>query len=98
MAEHRFFIRGAIDVTSSPQLGARLAEPVVYGDADVLLDCSQMTAIDSSGIRVLIEANRFLEAQGRHMLIVNVNPMLRQIFDDHGLTELLQVERGLIST
>ena len=98
MAEHRFFIRGAIDVTSSPLLSARLAEPVVYGDADLLLDCSHMTFIDSTGIRVLVEANRFLEAQGRHMLIVNVNPMLRQIFDDFGLTELLQVERGLIST
>src|SRR5947209_1231892 len=97
MAEHRLFLRGEIDLASSPQLSASLAEALACGDVDVLLDCSQMTFIDSTGIHAIEDANRLLEARGRHMLVVNVSSITRQMFDFLGLTELLHVERGLIS-
>src|SRR6266513_1035978 len=97
MAEHRFFIRGEIDLASAPQLSASLAEALTSGDVDVLLDCSQMTFIDSAGIHAIEEANRVREGQGRHMLVVNASPITRQMFEFFGLNELLHVERGLIS-
>ena len=98
MAEQRVLIRGEIDPTSSPQLGASLAEAVTDGDAEVLLDCSEVTFIDSTGVYVILEAGRLLAAQGRAMLVVNVSPVVQRIFDVLGLTELLLVEPGLITS
>jgi anti-sigma B factor antagonist len=97
MAEQRVLIRGEIDPTSSAQLSASLAEAVTEGDAEVLLDCSQVTFIDSTGVYVILEADRLLAAQGREMRVVNVSPFVRRIFDVLGLTELIHLERGLIS-
>ena len=97
MAEQRVLIRGEIDPTSSPQLSASLAEAVTDGDAEVLLDCSQVTFIDSTGVYVILEADRLLAAQGREMLVVNVSPIVRRVFDLLGLAESLHIERGPIS-
>ena len=66
---------------------------VARDGAHLLIDCSRLTFIDASGIAVLLEANRELESDGRHMLIVNVQRGPRRAFEALGLTDLLRVER-----
>ena len=63
----------------------------------MLIDCAGLTFIDSTGVAVLLEANRHLEADGRHMLIVNVPQCARRVFEVLGLTDLLHYDRELAS-
>jgi anti-sigma B factor antagonist len=92
MAEFRYNLRGDIDLANAPQLRAELTEAIAQGGAHLLVDCAHLTFIDSMGITVLLEANRKLEEDGRHMLIVNVPEPTLRVFEMLGLTDLLRYD------
>jgi anti-sigma B factor antagonist len=93
MAEHRYFLRDEVDIGVAPQVRSDLMAAVAHDGAHVLIDCSQLSFIDSSGVAVLLEVNRDLEADGRHMLIVNVPEVPRRVFEVLGLSDLLRYDR-----
>src|SRR4029079_6254012 len=49
MEERRLTLRGEIDLNNAPQLRANLRREVAEHDADLLVDCGQLTFIDSHG-------------------------------------------------
>jgi anti-sigma B factor antagonist len=93
MAENRYRMSGEVDLSTAPLVRADLARLISADDAHLLIDCAQLTFIDSTGIAVLLEANQKLEADGRHMLILNVERGPRRVFEALGLTDLLRFER-----
>jgi anti-anti-sigma factor len=93
MTEYRYCLHGEIDLADAQQLRSDLQQAINTEHAHLLIDCTSLTFIDSTGIAVLLEANQKLEADGRHMLIVNVQPGPRRVFDLLGLTDLLRYER-----
>jgi anti-anti-sigma factor len=92
MSEYRYCLRGDIDIENAPQLRADLKLALARG-AHLLIDCSDLRFIDSSGVAVLLEAHAQLEADGRHMLVQNVQRGPRLILEALGLTDLLRYER-----
>src|SRR3989442_9039043 len=72
MADHRYCLRGVVDLANAAEIRAELSRMIGSGDAHLLVDCTHLTFIDSTGIAVLLEANQKLEAAGRHMLGFNV--------------------------
>jgi len=97
MAETRYSLRGDIDIVTAPLVRADLQALIARDGAHLLIDCSGLTFIDSTGVAVLLEANRDLEADGRHMLIVNAPLCARRVFEVLGLTDLLRYDRELAS-
>jgi anti-anti-sigma factor len=91
MEERRLTLRGEIDLNNAPQLRANLRREVAEHDADLLVDCGQLTFIDSHGIAVLLEAHRNLESGGRRLLLVNVADGPREVFEALGLSDLVSV-------
>jgi len=92
MSEYRFCLRGEIDIDTAPQLRVDLKRAIARG-SHLLIDCAGLRFIDSSGIAVLLEAHAELEADGRHMLIQNVQRGPRLALEALGLTDLLRYER-----
>jgi anti-sigma B factor antagonist len=90
MAERRFHLSGEVDLDTAPKLRADLALAISRDDADLLIDCTGLSFIDSAGIAVLLSAHQVLDAIGRRMAIVNVAPTPRRPFELLGLTDLLQ--------
>ena len=93
MSESRVYLRGAIGMFEAPDLQIQLEAAMAAGD-DLLVDCSELTYIDSTGIRTLLEAHQALEASGRRMLIANMNNSTRRVFDILGLTDVLRFGPG----
>jgi anti-sigma B factor antagonist len=91
MAERLFQIRGDIDVASAPGLQARLGVAVADDDADLLLDCGDVTFIDEIGISVLAAMQLTLQAEGRSLRVVNANPVTARAIGIRGLVEFLRV-------
>ena len=91
MAERLFQIRGEIDVASAPALQASLNGAVADDDADLVVDCGDVTFIDETGIAVLTAAQRRLQAEGRSLRVVNANPTTARAIDIRGLDEFLRV-------
>jgi anti-anti-sigma factor len=93
MADARYCLRGVVDLANAAEIRADLSRMISSSDAHLLVDCTQLTFIDSTGIAVLLEANQRLEAAGRHMLVFNVQDGPRRTFDGLGLADLLRYDR-----
>jgi anti-sigma B factor antagonist len=91
MAERRFSIWGEIDIATAPKLEHDLGLLIDEGEADLNVDCRDLTFIDSSGVRVLLDAQRLLQADGRNLRITNIEDPPRRVLEVLGLMELLRV-------
>jgi anti-anti-sigma factor len=57
------------------------------GPGDVTLDLSQLTFVDSNGIRLLIQLRRFLDPEDR-IILRSPSPMVRKTLEVVGMTSL----------
>jgi anti-sigma B factor antagonist len=78
----RLTLRGELDLGSAPRLEQALAEA---GD-DVLLDLRRLTFMDSTGIRVLLEA---AERGGRLRVLAPADGEARVTLEETGIAPLL---------
>jgi anti-sigma B factor antagonist len=93
MAEYRYVLRGEVDLATVQRVRADLRRAVNRNGVHVLVDCTHLTFIDSTGVAALLEANQMLEEQGRYMLIANVPREFRRTFDALGAADLLSYDR-----
>src|SRR3954451_14381075 len=96
--EYRYSLNGEIDIPNAPQLRADLKRAVDTEGAHLLVDCTHLSFIDSTGSAVLLEANAAIEADGRHMLILNVDGAPRLAFEALGLTDLFRYDRDTVAS
>ena len=94
--DHRYVLRGEIDLAVCDALRRDLEAVVATPDTHLLIDASAVTFIDSSGIGVIIDTHLALEADGRHMLIVNMPPAVRKPFELLGVDHLFRYERETV--
>ena len=52
----------------------------------LVVDLSDVSFMDSSGLRVLVMARNALDGRGGEMVIAHINDPLRRLFDMSGLT------------
>jgi anti-sigma B factor antagonist len=81
---------GEIDGQTSPQLGVALAADPAKA---LELDLSGVSFVDSSGLRVLIEAHQRAEQAGGRLTLVRVSPTVARLLDISGVTSYLHVDR-----
>jgi anti-sigma B factor antagonist len=78
-------LAGEIDMANAPALEAALIQYALrQRSTTVVLDCSGLEFIDSSGLRMLTGVAR---ACGKRIELVNVAPHIRRVFEVTGLTE-----------
>jgi anti-anti-sigma factor len=78
-------LSGEVDSATLPQLERRLAESVAKA-ADLTLDLSELTFMDSSGLRLLIEVAHQLEGSGK-LILLAPSGIVRRVL------ELTQLDR-----
>jgi anti-sigma B factor antagonist len=61
-------------------------------DDTTVLDCKDLSYIASSGLGVLLRAQKKLQAQDKTLRIVNLNPHLREIFKMVSFDRIFQLE------
>ncbi len=81
---------GEIDRASTDDLSARL-DPLPGLDGDILIDLSGVGFIDSSGLRVLIDAHQRAQRCGRRVVMIRPSAPVRRLFDISGLVPYLHV-------
>ena len=87
---YRCRLSGDVDLAVEATVRADLERATrTDGTTTVLVDCTTMRFIDSTGIRLLVEAHNRLEADGRKLIVANVQPTPRRVFEILGLTNLL---------
>lgn len=68
---HHIFVRGELDLATAPRLAEELTTARTGGDASILIDLSDCSFIDSSGLALIIKSWRDLEGrQGDERLVL----------------------------
>ncbi len=81
---------GEIDAHSAPEFSAALAS--LAGDGDRRVDMSGVSFMDSSGLRVLIEAHQAADASGVRLVVVAPGRVVSRIIEVSGLDDHLNIE------
>ena len=81
---------GEIDIATAPDLRGRL-EAAIEGNPGerIEVDFARVTFVDSSGLGVLIGAQRRARAAGGDVTVTNLRASLRTVFELTGLDKLL---------
>jgi anti-anti-sigma factor len=82
--------RGELDVATASRLEAAL-EPLVDSRASlVVLDLTEVSFLDSSGLRTIVRAATSLEDGGGRLVIDGVSPAVSRVLEVTGLLERLR--------
>jgi anti-sigma B factor antagonist len=82
-------VDGQIDAHTAPELdGVLIGLP---GDRSVTVDLSSVTFIDSSGLRVLVRADKRLDAGGGDLTLLRPSEPVRRLLEITGLVSALTI-------
>ncbi len=84
-------IAGNLDTQTSPVTQEQLTQLIQDGVTKILLDFEELNYISSSGLRLLLVANKRLEGNNGQVRICNPNTMVREVFKTSGFSEIFSV-------
>ena len=88
-------LRGELDFDEAPTFARVLESLRADGEREVVVDLSDLTFIDSSGISVLVLAARAAAADEGMLVIASPTPHVQRVFDIVKLAEIVPIEPGL---
>lgn len=59
---------------------------------EIILDCSQLEYISSSGLRIFLSIRKAAAAHGSHVIVRNINADIRQVFMMTGFISLFEIQ------
>lgn len=83
-------LEGRLDTVTSPELEKEL-KASLDGVDTLTLDFEKLEYISSAGLRVLLSAHKIMSAKGG-MKVINVNEIVREVFDVTGFADILTIE------
>jgi len=83
---------GELDISSAPALREQLLE-LLTSSGDVVVDLSDVSFMDSSGISVLIVAHKRSIAQGRTITLRNPRGPVAKVLAVTGTDQVFTIER-----
>lgn len=84
-------IRGRITVNNSDEMRRKLRAALGSKPAQVTVDLSDATYIDTSGVATLLEAVRIARGQGTRLLLAGLNSQPRYFFEATELDRLFEI-------
>lgn len=83
---------GELDPHTAPLLATALRERIDEGAGVIRLDVARLDFIDSSGLRVLVEAHRALGGEPGSLRLTKVSATFLRLLDVTGLDQRLTIE------
>ena len=72
---------GELDLATAPEVREAVMGAVGNNGAGVAVDMSACTFIDSTGLRILVEAGRKMQEQGRKLALIGLRDQPLKIFE-----------------
>ncbi len=87
-----YALEGEIDIGCSRTLESRILAATITTPGDVVIDLSEVTFIDSSGIAALLVTGEVVGVGGRSFRLANPQPAVRRLFEMVGVLEFFGIE------
>jgi anti-anti-sigma factor len=84
-------LSGEIDLSTVEEAGERLREAVEGSDGTLAVDLREVSFLDSSGLRLLLQLNQEITDSGRRMVVVQGPRRVARVFELTGAASELDV-------
>jgi anti-sigma B factor antagonist len=78
---HTLVLSGELDIATAPELEEAIAGVCENGESAVVLDLSELTFMDSTGLQAILAADRLCEKRGHDFWLTGVRGAVRRLFD-----------------
>lgn len=82
---------GEIDLSRSPQVRTALMQHIQSKPARLIIDLADVTYMDSSGVATLVEALQKQRGHGGKMILAQLQPKVRSIFEIARLDQVFTI-------
>lgn len=83
-------VEGRLETGTAPELEEEINK-VISNSKNLVLDFRHLEYVSSAGLRVLLTAQKAMNAKGGMMKIVNINDVVREVFNITGFTSILTI-------
>ena len=87
--EHVIALAGELDLDGAQRVSQELERAAAADVRRVVLDLSQLEFIDSSGIRLIVEADARLRTEGERLALIRGPQPVHRVFELTGVAERL---------
>ncbi|OFX66881.1 MAG: hypothetical protein A2X12_04830 [Bacteroidetes bacterium GWE2_29_8] len=84
-------VSGRIDVNISTQLEKEVVSNIESNNINIIVDCTNLDYISSSGLRVLLLGLKKTTALKGNFILCNLNKNIAEIFDISGFTSIFKI-------
>ena len=84
--------RGEVDLATVSDLQWRLHDAASPGDADVVVDLTEVTFLDSTGLAAFVSTHKRLAAAGRTLILRNPRANVRRVLEITLLDTVMPIE------
>lgn len=90
--EKIMYVSGEIDVYTAPELKKELLANTEKHQAQVTVDLSRVSYMDSTGLGVFISALKSAKENKSHVKLVNLQERVFRLFTITGLNEIMDIQ------
>ncbi len=84
-------IDGRLDTTNFGQLEKKTLQHIEAGNTKIIVDCSEMDYVSSSGLRIFLMALKKITALKGKFLLCGLQENIREIFEISGFTSIFNI-------
>ena len=87
-------IDGRLDTANYGVLETRLTDLLAKGTARILVDCSKLDYVSSSGLRVFLTGLKRVTASGGKFILCGLQENIQEIFEISGFSGIFEIYPG----
>lgn len=85
-------LSGELDTAAAEETGQALQPLLDSKGKEIVLDCTDLEYISSSGLRVLLSILKQAKSVGSRVVLKNVNEVIRDVLDISGFISIFEME------
>ncbi|WKY47026.1 STAS domain-containing protein [Eubacteriaceae bacterium ES3] len=84
-------IKGEVDIYSVDQFRESIEKSINQKKSKIILDCTELSYIDSTGMGVLIEMRNKTRELGQNMIVKNPRPNVKKLLALTGVDKIIEI-------
>ncbi|MGM9702704.1 MAG: STAS domain-containing protein [Prevotella sp.] len=81
-----------VDTINAGDFEREITPALSEAGVSAVFDCSELDYISSSGLRVILKAQKMVTANKGEMKLTGVKPQIKKVFDMTGFSRFLKIE------
>lgn len=86
------YLIGRLDTPSSLEIAPQMNELSEQAGGTIVLDCTELSYISSSGLRIFITLRKAAAAKGGKIIVRNITNEIRSVFMMTGFLNLFEIQ------